>query len=288
MAILFHRANDALNINPPAGNEELSVNGSDWLWAVTAIYVVSFLVFYASSFVARSGEKIFHYLFTIALLVGSISYFAIASDLGYVAIPVANHKPVDGWVRQIFWAEYVNWVVSFPVVTIALGLLSGVSWATIFYNIALSWTWVISYLVSAFTTSNYKWGFYAFGTTAWILLAFNTLVEGTTSARRVEVAGDHTVLAGWINLLWLLYPIAFGLTDGGNRIGVTPAYIFFGILDVLLIPVLSFAFLFLSRRWDYGRLNIAFTRYGRVPQSGTFPEKTATAPAAPVVGEQAA
>lgn len=141
MAILFHRANDALNINLPSGDDQLSVNGSDWLWAVTAIYVVSFIAFYATSFVARSGEKIFHYLFTIALLAGSISYFAIASDLAFVEIPVVNHKPDDPWTRQIFWAEYVNWVVSFPVVTIALGLLSGVSWATILYNVALSWTW---------------------------------------------------------------------------------------------------------------------------------------------------
>ncbi|KAI1376189.1 family A G protein-coupled receptor-like protein [Hypoxylon crocopeplum] len=288
MGVLLRRANDALTVNPPDGNEELTVNGSDWLWAVTAIYVVSFIAFYATSFVARSGEKIFHYLFTIALLVGSISYFAIASDLAYVVIPVINSKPEDVWFRQIFWAEYVNWVVSFPVVTIALGLLSGVSWATIMYNVALSWTWVISYLVSAFTTSNYKWGFYAFGTVSWVLLAFSTLVGGTTAARRVEIVRDHTLLSGWVNFLWLLYPIAWGLSDGGNRIGVTPAYIFFGVLDVLLIPVSSFCFLFLSRNWDYGKLNIAFTRYGRVHQSGTFPEKSATAPAQPVVGEQAA
>lgn len=143
MAILLPRTNAALSINPPAGNEALSVNGSDWLWAVTAIYVVSFLTFYATSFVARSGEKIFHYLFTIALLVGSITYFAIASDLAFKVVEVVNEKPVDSWTRQIFWAEYVNWVVSFPVITIALGLLSGVSWATIVYNVALSWTWLV-------------------------------------------------------------------------------------------------------------------------------------------------
>ncbi|KAI1107318.1 family A G protein-coupled receptor-like protein [Jackrogersella minutella] len=286
MAVLLHRANDALNINPPDGDESLSVNGSDWLWAVTAIYVVSFLIFFATSFVARSGEKIFHYLFTIALLVGSISYFSIASDLAYVVVPVVNSKPVEAWDRQIFWSEYVNWVVSFPVVTIALGLLSGVSWATIFYNVALAWTWIVSYLVGAFTTSNYKWGFYAFGTAAYLLLASNTLIGGTTAAKRVGVARDHTLLASWINLLWLLYPIAWGVSDGGNKIGVTPAYIFFGVLDVLLVPFLSFAFLFLARNWDYGKLNLAFTRYGRVQQAGEFPEKTATAPAAPVVGEQ--
>lgn len=276
MPALFNRANGALDANPPAGSESLSVNGSDWLWAVTAIYVVSFLVFFGLTFVARSGEKIFHYLFTIALLVGSITYFAQASDLGYRVVSEVNSSPRLALSRQIFWPKYVNWVVSFPAVITGLGLLSGVPWATIIYNIFLSWIWVISYLVSAFTVSNYKWGFYAFGTVSWLLLAFNTISAGS-SAKRVGVSGDHTLLSSWVNLLWLLYPIAFGLTDGGNRIGVTPGFIFFGVLDVLLVPVLAFVFIFLARRWDYGQLNLAFTRYGRVHHNGQFPEKAATA-----------
>jgi len=282
LPLLFGRDNDALDVNPPAGSDALSVNGSDWLWAVTAVYILAFLVFFGLTFAARSGEKIFHYLFTIALLVGSIAYFAMASDLGYRLVAQVNSRPSLGLTRQIFWPKYVNWVVSFPAIITALGLLSGVPWATIIYNIFLSWVWIISYLISAFTVSNYKWGFYAFGTVAWLLLAYNTFAAGS-SAKRLGVGRDHTTLSGWVNFLWLLYPIAFGLTDGGNRIGVTPGFIFFGILDLLLVPVLALAFVFLARRWDYNQLNLAFTRYGRVNHGGHFPEKnttTTTAPAA--------
>jgi len=268
-----------LDVNPPAGSEQLSENGSDWLWAVTAIYIFSFLIFFGTSFRARSGEKIFHYLFLVALLVGAITYYAQASDLGYVLVRQVNSSPRLALIRQIFWPKYVNWVVSFPVVITALGLLSGIPWATIVYNIFLSWIWVISYLVSAFTVSNYKWGFFAFGTVSWLLLAYQTL-GANSSAKRVGVSRDHTMLSGWVNLLWLLYPIAFGLSDGGNTIGVTPGFIFFGVLDVLLVPALAFAFLVLARRWDYGQLNLAFTRYGRVNHTGHFPEKN-TAPANP-------
>ncbi|KAI0388986.1 heat shock protein 30 [Xylariaceae sp. FL0594] len=276
--LLFGRSNDALNVNPPAGSERLSVHGSDWLWAVTAIYILSFLVFFAMTFRARHGEKIFHYLFLIPLLVGSIAYFAMASDLAYRLVAQVNSSPSLALSRQIFWPKYVFWVVSFPALVIGLGLLSGVPWATILYNVFLSWIWVISYLISAFTTSNYKWGFYAFGTVAYLLLAYHTL-SANSSAKRLGVGRDHTMLAGWVNFLWLLYPIAFGVTDGGNTIGVTPGFIFFGILDILLIPVTAFVFLTLARRWDYGNLNLAFTRYGRVNNGGHFPEKHTTAPA---------
>lgn len=86
-------------------------------------------------------------------------------------------------------------------------------------------------------------------------------------------------------------PIAFGISDGGNRIGVTPSFVYFGILDVLMVPVLAVAFLLLARKWDYGRMNIAFTQYGRVRASeGTFPEKNTAAPGpagGPVTGEPA-
>lgn len=41
---LLSRGNDALNVNPPTGvAEALSQHGSDWLWAVTAIYIVAFV-----------------------------------------------------------------------------------------------------------------------------------------------------------------------------------------------------------------------------------------------------
>jgi bacteriorhodopsin len=280
MAVLNIRVNDALTINPPAGDQFYTVNGSNWSWTVAAVYTLTFVIVYALSFKARAGEKFFHYLFTVANLVGAITYFALASDIGFSVVEVSNNLNY-GLTRQIFFAKYINWVVNFPIAIISLGVLSGVSWTTIIYNIFLSWTWIISYLVGAYTTTNYKWGFFAFGTVAWIALAISTLTTGLSSAGRVDIRRDYITLAGWLNLLWLLYPIAWGLSDGGNKIGVTPSFIFFGVLDILLIPVLTYATIVLSRKWDYGKLNIAFTQYGRVASApGTYPEKAAPTPAA--------
>lgn len=273
------RDNDALRANPAAGDERLSDGGSDWLWAVFAIFLVTFLVFFVLTWMARAGEKVFHYLFAITLLTGSIAYFAMASDLAWDVVTQVNDVSFNSATRQIFFAKYVYWVVSFPAATIALGLLSGVSWATIIYNVTLAWIWVLSYLFSAYTASNYKWGFFALGTMAYFALAFSTLAQGHSGATRLGYTRDHSGLAGWTNFLWFLYPIAFGVSDGGNVIGVTQGFIFFGILDLLMIPVLAIAFIFLARRWDYNRLNLAFTQYGRVPATNSvFPEKHAAAP----------
>lgn len=183
---------------------------------------------------------------------------------------------------------------------------------------------VLAYLLTAYTASSYKWGFFALGTLAWLLLAHSTLrtllrgggtrgskisprrqkhsknassagppsstfpnpsspsaaAPGTAApasygGRDLGAAGPHhRLLALWTNFLWLNYPLAVGLGDGGNRIGVVASLVWLGILDLLMVPVLAAAFLALARRWDYGRLNLAFTQYGRVSAApGTFPEK---------------
>lgn len=102
------------------------------------------LIFFVVSFIARAGEKVFHYLFIIALLVGTISYYAQASDLAWSVIKTSNQLQ-NGATRQIFFAKYVYWMMSFPVMSVALGLLSGISWATIFYNVTLCWIWYVSH-----------------------------------------------------------------------------------------------------------------------------------------------
>ncbi|GCB21170.1 protein FDD123 [Aspergillus awamori] len=279
---LSMRANDALNVNPVAGvDEALSVHGSDWLWAITAIYIVSFLGLLTMSFSGKESERVFHYLFTFLLLVGAITYYAQASDLGWSAVEQVNNLD-NGAIRQMFWAKYVNWVVAFPSLALALGLVSGVSWTTMICNIALACYWVTSYLVSAYTPSTYKWGFFAFGTLSWVILAMSTINESREAAQRLGVDRDYIILSGWCNLLWLLYPVAWGLSDGGNVIGITEATIFFGILDILMVPLLTFMFLFFARNWDYQKLSIAFSdaRPSREAQSPKQQQVAESSPSA--------
>ena len=162
---------------------------------------------------------------------------------------------------------------------VALGLISGVSWATIAFNVALVWTWVASWLSGAMTATNYKWGFFAYGTVAYFLLAASLLYTGFITAKRLEISVHYQLLAAWAVFLWLLYPIAYGLDDGGNKIDVTDGFVFFGILDVLLVPVIAFGIIVLSNGWDYRNLNLYFTQYGRVAQGADLVEREKAAPA---------
>jgi bacteriorhodopsin len=291
------RGNDALNTNAPVGADmALSDHGSDWLWAVTAVYIITFVSpflfsptltvrvllkahtlmsllswqfgYLIPSFTSHESKRIFNYILSMALLTGAVTYFAQASDLGWSTVEETDHHS-----RQIFYAKYINWVVSFPALALSLGLLSGVSWTTIIVNIFVAWFWILSYLAAAYTTSSYKWGFFAFGTFVYIILAMSTLNESRESADVLGIGRDYMILSGWVNLLWVLDPVAFGLSDGGNIIGVTGGCIFFGILDVLLLPVASIGFLVLSSKWDFEKLQLDFSEYRGVREGRSLSKR---------------
>lgn len=110
MPTLLLGRDGSLNTNPPVGNSyALTDHGTDWLWAVFAVYLFSLLIVVALSYFVKGGEPIFHYLFIISLFSGVVSYFAIASGLGSTPVRTSTNSP---GTRQIFFAMYINWYVS--------------------------------------------------------------------------------------------------------------------------------------------------------------------------------
>ncbi|KAJ5675115.1 uncharacterized protein N7477_005049 [Penicillium maclennaniae] len=231
---LFARANDALKINPVTGvDESLAVHGSDWLWAVTATYATALK---PSGYSITSSPSFFS---SVPSPISPKQQTLAGVQLYRLTISATEV------VRQMFWVKYVNWVVAWPSLALCLGLISGVSWTTMLCNIAIALQWPVCYLVGAFVTTSYKWGFFAFGTFGWLILAMSTINESREAAQLLGVDKDYIILSVWLNLLWLLYPIGWSLSDGGNKIGVTGTSVFFGVLDVLMVPGLTFLVLFL-------------------------------------------
>jgi hypothetical protein len=59
----------------------------------------------------------------------------------------------------------------------------------------------MSYLVSGYTTTGYTWGFFAFATFGWVVLAMSTINESREAAAWLGFERGYLVLAGWLNLL---------------------------------------------------------------------------------------
>jgi len=299
MSAIVERGNGALTVNPPNANRNLSVHGSDWLWAVTAVMGLAFLSWLGwtlarhktrnvtSSTHSKNGygagedinnigqnsspafngpvnrERIIHYLFTIAAFIGFISYFTMASDLGNTSVrQYLNNGGNLQETRQIFYVRYIYYTTAWPLIVTANLLLSGVSWATIFFAITLQEIWVVSWLCGALVPTRYRWGYFAFGIFAYFVLAYLLLHWGVQQARRIGSGKDYTLLTGLLVLVWLAFPIAWGLSEGGNKLSITGEMIFYGVLDLIAVPLYGTLFLMLSRRFNPALL--PFTQTGRV------------------------
>ena len=80
-----------------------------------------------------------------------------------------------------------------------------------------------------------------------------------------DVAKAYTICGVWTIFLWFLYPIAWGLSEGGNVIAPDSEAVFYGILDLLAKPVFGALLLWGHRNIDPGRLGLHIRDYDEAP-----------------------
>ena len=66
-------------------------------------------------------------------------------------------------------------------------------------------------------------------------------------------------------VLWILYPIAWGVCEGGNVISVDAEVAFYGTLDVLAKPVFGALLIWGHRNIDPARLGLRIRDYTQDP-----------------------
>ena len=100
---------------------------------------------------------------------------------------------------------------------------------------------------------------------------WNVAVVGRSHARVLGADVSRTFLTTgvWTLSLWFLYPIAWGLCEGGNVISSDSEAIFYGILDVLAKPVFGAILLFGHRNIAPARLGLHIRDYDALPSRAT-------------------
>jgi len=275
MANLVER-NNALDVNPNSliypqlSDINITVRGSDWYWAVTAVMAASTIGFVAWSFFVPRRERIFHYITAAITMTAAIAYFTMASNLGYAAVPVEfqrGNPKVAGFAREIFYVRYIDWVITTPLLLLDLLLTAGLPWPTVLYTIFVDEIMIITGLVGALVSSQYKWGYFVFAMFALFYIAYNVTMVSRKYAASLgpEVSRTYLMCGIWTIFLWFLYPIAWGLSEGGNVISPDSEAIFYGILDILAKPVFGCLLLFGHRNIAFDKLGLDIRDYSEVP-----------------------
>jgi bacteriorhodopsin len=157
-------------------------------------------------------------------------------------------------------------------------LTAGMPWPTILYTILIDEVMVVTGLVGVLVKSTYKWGYFVFDCVAFFFVAWTIVFDARGQARNLgaDINRVYTICGVWIVGLWCLYPIAWGVSEGGNVISPDSEAIFYGVLDLLAKPVFAALFLWGHRNIDVTRLGLNLRIPGPDGASGPSGAEKAT------------
>ncbi|KAL8407332.1 hypothetical protein RB594_006242 [Gaeumannomyces avenae] len=279
--------NQALNDNMSIGqtaNVAITDHGSDWYFTVAAVMAASALAFTGLSVTKPTAHRVFHQTAALFCFVAAIGYWTMGSGLGDIPTVVEFARPDSamvsgagpGGTRQIFYVRYIDWAVSSPLVVLALLLSSGAPLSTTLTTMLATEIYVVTLLVGALTATAYKFGYLAFGMAAQWFVLYQLLMLGRQHAAAVGGSVSSTYLTATLLTVavWIFYPIAWGLCEGGNILHPDSEAIFYGILDIFAKPVVGFILVLGHRNTDFASLGFASQEPGPVGE-----KTTAAAPA---------
>jgi len=229
--------------------------GNRTLWVVCVIMALSSLAFYGLAFRVPAQKRLFHILTAFITTFAFLSYFAMATGDGInynKVVETISHKhglpdTTEITYRQVYWARYVDWSVTTPLLLLDLCLLAGLSGANILVAIVADLIMVITGLFAAYgTTDGQKWGWYAWACIAYLVIVYQVIINGRGAAANKDgkTKAFFAALAGFTFILWTIYPIVWGVADGSRILGVDAEIISYAVLDVLAKPVFGFWLLF--------------------------------------------
>jgi bacteriorhodopsin len=126
-----------------------------------------------------------------------------------------EHKKVPDttqeYRREIYWARYVDWSITTPLLLLDLALLAGLSGANILVAIVADLIMILTGLFGAFgqAEENRKWGWFAWGCLAYLVIVYQLAVGGreTVAQKDGKTKAFYASIAGFTLVLWTVYPM---------------------------------------------------------------------------------
>lgn len=199
-------------------------------------------------------------------MVAAIAYFTMASNLGWTGIAVEfirDDPRVAGTYREIFYVRYIDWVITTPLLLTDLLLTAGMPWPTTLFVILVDEVMIVTGLVGALVRTSYKWGYFAFGCFALCYILYQLAWEARLHANAMgkEVGKTFLYCGSLTAVLWTLYPIAWGVCEGGNIIAPDSEAAFYGVLDLFAKPVFGALLIWGHRNIDPSELGLHIHDY---------------------------
>lgn len=245
----------------PTPNEYQTASDAGFtaLWTVFVIMTAASAIFAFLAWNVPVSRRLYHVITTLITITAAISYFAMATGdaSSYSCNKVKDHHgklPSTHHLlcRQVYYARYIDWAITTPLLLLDLCLLAGIDGAHTFMAIVADLIMVLTGLFAAFGKEHtaQKWGWYTIGCIAYLFVIWHVAIHGGRIARaRGDSVGKlFGSLATFTLILWTIYPVVWGVADGARKVSVDSEIIAYAILDVLAKPIFGLWLLIAHRR----------------------------------------
>lgn len=229
--------------------------GGRTLWVVFVVMLIASIVFSGLAWNIPISKRLYHIVTTLITIFASLSYFAMATGHGigyHHVVERESHKHVPDTThdvyRQVYWARYVDWSLTTPLLLLDLCLLAGMNGGNILIAIIADVIMILTGLFAAFGSEGtpQKWGWYAIACIAYLVVIWQLVVHGraTAMAKGGKVGNFFAAIGGFTLIIWTVYPIIWGIADGSRNMNVDEEIIAYAVLDILAKPVFGAWLLF--------------------------------------------
>jgi bacteriorhodopsin len=164
------------------------------------------------------SRRLYHVITTLITIIAAISYFAMATGQGAswhkIHIKEQHEHVPDTHIdiqRQVFFARYIDWSLTTPLLLLDLGLLAGMNGAHMMMAIVADIVMILTGLFAAYGAEGtpQKWGWYAIACLAYLVVIWHLAINGRAQAKAKsdQVASFFLLIAGFTLLIWTAYPM---------------------------------------------------------------------------------
>jgi bacteriorhodopsin len=227
-----------------------------WLWVGTAGMLLGMLYFIARGWGEENRRLQEFYIVTIFITaIAFVNYLAMALGFGLTTITIGGEE------LPIYWARYVDWFFTTPLLLIDLGLLVGANRNELASLVGLDMLMIATGAVATLTTGAGAMAAGAqrllwWGVSTGFLLVLLYILFGTLNRRLASLPADVTATFKTLRLLvlviWLVYPVWWLLgTEGFGLVTLYVETLGFAVLDIT--AKVGFGIILLSSREVLGK-----------------------------------
>eukprot|EP01026_Neomeris_dumetosa_P067878 TRINITY_DN6634_c0_g1_i1.p1 TRINITY_DN6634_c0_g1~~TRINITY_DN6634_c0_g1_i1.p1 ORF type:complete len:240 (+),score=32.16 TRINITY_DN6634_c0_g1_i1:205-924(+) len=213
--------------------ETQTTTGQTTQYVIFVAMAVAAITFAIAAQFRPVSLRLAYYVNIAICTIAATAYYAMAVN-GMDGTPVHDD-------RQVIYARYVDWFFTTPLLLLDLVLMTNMPTTMISWVMGADVFMITLGIIGAFADTPYKWVYFGAGCVFQACLTWGMInpIFKEELKKNKEYTTGYTTLLIYLIVVWVFYPIVWGLGAGGHIITVDEEIIAMGVLDLLAKPLFA-------------------------------------------------